>query len=381
MSARSSVEKFQQHLHDLEVQGRYRSLSLPHGIDLTSNDYLSLANHPLLRQAAKDYLHNGGVIGAGGSRLLRGHCAEHEALEAYAATFFAAPRCLYLSSGFQANITIFQALASRHDVIIYDEFVHASAREGIQNSHAKAYKVQHNDASAFEEMCKKAQQNIAQGSGGHIWIAVESLYSMDGDIAPLEALRAVAERYDATLIIDEAHASGAMGATGRGVSEALIKAHGYDRIITLHTCGKALGVAGSILCASQHVIDTIINVGRGFVYSTAPMPLQAHLVECALRIIDSDEGKERRERLYSVAKKAQQIFGGVGSYIVPLVIGNDQLCVDVAHMLQQKGWDIRAIRPPTVPVGSARLRLSLNADLTSDMLDQFAADYFEVNPS
>jgi 8-amino-7-oxononanoate synthase len=369
-SKKSGVNLFQDKLDGLKAKGRYRSLSLPNGVDLTSNDYLGLAEHPYLRDAAIVYLENGGNIGAGGSRLLRGHAEEHAALEVYATEFFAAPKALYFSSGFQANATLFQTLCSRHDTIIFDEFVHASAREGIQNSHAQHLKAQHNDVSSFEVACKKAK--------GRIWIAVESVYSMDGDIAPLDELYALAKRYDAMLVIDEAHGTGVMGASGKGVSEALIAQHGYDRIIVLHTCGKAIGVAGGLLCASSDIVEMMVNAARGFVYSTAPMPLQAHLVQKSLELIASDEGKSRREKLAVLSEKAQQFFGGSGAHVVPIVIGDDAACVDVAQKLQQKGWDIRAIRPPTVPEGTARLRLSLSAALDEETLARFAADYESV---
>ncbi|MGH1398535.1 MAG: 8-amino-7-oxononanoate synthase [Alphaproteobacteria bacterium] len=385
MCAASSINLFSKHLGDLRDKGRYRSLVLPHGVDLSSNDYLGIAGDGLLRDVAVAYLQQGGDIGAGGSRLLRGHCAEHAALEDYAAEFFAAPRALYLSSGYQANVTLFQTLCGRHDVIIFDEFVHASAREGIQNSHAARIKVQHNDAGAFEDACKKAQQNCK----GRIWIAVESLYSMDGDVAPLRELMEIARRYDAMLVVDEAHASGALGAGGRGLAyehyagyvDPAIKSQDddvWDNLITLHTCGKAIGVAGAILCASDEVVEMMINAARGFIYSTAPMPMQAHLVQQSLRIIDGDEGTRRREKLAALSGKAQQFFGGSGSCIVPIMIGNDVRAVEVAERLQESGWDIRAIRPPTVPEGTARLRLSLSAALDEGQLEAFATDFVGV---
>jgi len=396
-SARSSLNIFQDKLDGLKAKGRYRSLALPRGVDLTSNDYLGLADSDALREAAIAYLQNGGDIGAGGSRLLRGHCAEHAALEAYAAKFFAAPKTLYFSSGFQANATLFQTLCGRHDTIIFDEFVHASAREGIQNSNAQHLKVQHNDVNAFEDACKRAK--------GRIWIAVESVYSMDGDIAPLDDLYTLAEKYDAMLVIDEAHGSGVMGAKGKGLAYDLYSSSlrakrsnpssvltdsagdglprrcaprndGFpDNLITLHTCGKAMGVAGGLMCASSDVIEMMVNAARGFIYSTAPMPLQAHLVKKALEIVGSDDGGARRERLLALAKKAQQLFEGEGTHIVPIVIGDDDSCVHIAQMLQERGWDIRAIRPPTVPEGTARLRLSLSANLDAELLMNFAEDY------
>jgi len=364
-------------IEDLKAKGRYRSLSLPNGIDLTSNDYLGIAADKLLHPYAIEYLQQNGTIGAAGSRLLRGHCEEHEALETAAAQFFAAPKTLYLSSGYQANTTLFQTLPNRHDVIIFDEFVHASAREGIQNSNAARIKVQHNDACAFEDACKKARSEHK----GKIWIAVESLYSMDGDIAPIKDLFDIAKRYDAMLIIDEAHACGAMGEGGRG----LVYDH-YDtlpeNLITLHTCGKAFGVAGAIMCASEDIIDTMINKARGFIYSTAPMPLQAYLVQKSLEIAAGPEGEKRRQHLQHLSKSAQQFFAKdkneAGTYIIPIMLGNDERATSTAKALQEKGWDIRAIRPPTVPENTARLRLSLSAALSEGQLDTFIADYQTV---
>ncbi len=380
---------FQKKLQKLKERGQYRSLSLQHGIDLTSNDYLGLAEDDFLRRYAIEYLQKGGDIGAGGSRLLRGHTEAHAALEDYAAQFFAAPKALYLSSGFQANTTLFQTLCGRHDTIIYDEFVHASAREGIQNAHAKHIKVQHNDIDAFETAC----QNAYKKSSGKIWVAVESIYSMDGDIAPLDDLFALAQHYDAMLVIDEAHGTGVMGDGGRGLaydfyslssqeiasSQAPRNDGFFDNVITLHTCGKAIGVAGGLICASEDVINMMINTARGFIYSTAPMPLQAYLVQKSLEFIGGDEGQKRRDLLQKLSRKAQQLFdtpnGAKGTHIVPLMIGDNDEAVLIAQKLQQKGWDIRAIRPPTVPQGTARLRLSLSANLNEDILTKFAEDY------
>ena len=365
------VDIFQDQLNSLRREGRYRSLNLACGYDLTSNDYLGMASHPQLREAAIAFWENGGDIGASGSRLLRGHTDHHAALEEYAADFFAAPCALFFASGFQANGAIFQALPSRHDVIIFDEFVHASAREAIQYSHAKSVKVQHNDLDGFEDALKKARSGACQ----KIWIALEAVYSMDGDITPLDEIYALAETYDAIVILDEAHGTGVMGKDGRGVSNDLIVQHGYDRFVVLHTCGKALGVAGGLVCASINIIDMMINAARGFIYSTAPMPVQAYLVQHALRIVGSEDGGARRERLAKVSRRAKQHFDGPGTHIVPIIIGDNERSVYVADMLQQKGWDIRSIRPPTVPEGTARLRLSLNADMSVEKLDDFAADY------
>jgi 8-amino-7-oxononanoate synthase len=359
------MKQLSERLKRLESRGRLRALNLPLGIDLTSNDYLGMAAHPALRDAAIEFLQKGGDIGAAGSRLLRGHTKAHADLEDYAAVFFAAEKTLYFSSGFQANAALFQALPARGDTIIFDALIHASAREGIQNSLAQHIRVAHNDLEGFEAALKKAK--------GQKWIAVESVYSMDGDFAPLADLYDLACRYDAMLIVDEAHASGVYGAGGRGMSANLIAAHGYERIITLHTCGKAIGVAGGLVCSNAAVIDTLINSARGFIYSTAPLPLQAFLVQKSLEILGDAEGDRLREKLFVQCRQAQNLFGGAGSPIVPIIIGDDTAAIFVAKNLQQKGYDVRAIRPPTVPEGTARLRVSLSAALAENTLENFAA--------
>ena len=369
------MRKIPKKLKQLKDANRFRSLNLPCGIDLTSNDYLGLSGHPVLREAAVEFLQKADSVGAGGSRLLRGHTQAHADLEAHAAVFFAAPKALYFSSGFQANHALFQVLAGRHDTVIFDEYVHASAREAIQNCNARRIKVRHNDLADFENALKEATASERD----QIWIAVESVYSMDGDIAPLKELYELAEIYDALLIIDEAHATGVLGPTGKGLSEDIISAHGYERLVILHTCGKAIGVAGGLVCAREDIIDLLVNSARGFIYSTAPLPLQAYLVQKSLEIIGSAEGQSRRNILQALSKKAQTLFGGPGTHIVPIILGADEVAASVADALQEKGYDIRAIRPPTVPEGSARLRLSLSADLDEGTLDQFAADYHDIS--
>lgn len=360
------MKSFQEKLKPLEDKGRLRSLNLPAGLDLTSNDYLGMAVHDGLRGAARDYFARGGTIGAAGSRLLRGHVAEHAALEAFAETFFGAPKALYFANGFAANLSLFQTLPDRRDTIIFDAFIHASARDGIQASHAAHVRVAHNGLAAYETALKAAK--------GQAWIAVESVYSMDGDFAPLKELAALAKQYDAMLVVDEAHASGIYGEAGRGLAYELAKQDGYQNIITLHTCGKAIGVSGGLVCARPDVIDYLVNAARPFIYSTAPMPVQAFLVQKSLEILAGADGDARREKLLILCQRAQQLFGGAGSQVVPIIIGADDQAVEIAGAMQAAGYDIRAIRPPTVPEGTARLRLSLSSELDLQMLEKFARD-------
>lgn len=357
------MNKFQKTLKQLEEQGRLRSLRLPGGIDLTSNDYLGFKNHDALRSCAVDALQKETELGSGGSRLLRGHTESHQALEEFAASFFGFERSLFFATGFQANYALFTSLPDRHDVILFDSLIHASAKDGIHASHAKGIKVPHNDLDAYESALKRARESVT----GQIWIAVESLYSMDGDFAPLKELSDLVQKYDAVLIVDEAHATGVWGKDGKGLSDSLPK----ENLIVMHACGKALGVAGGLVCASADVIDYMINTARAFIYSTAPMPLQAILTQESLALVAGAEGEERRKKLHAFCEYTQSKLGGAGSQIVPVLLGEDTHAVAVAHALQEAGYDIRAIRPPTVPEGTARLRLSLSSELDQKTLDDF----------
>ena len=355
---------FLRKLDNLKERGRYRSLKLPCGIDLTSNDYLGLRSHPKLKATAIAAIENGIDMGAGGSRLLRGHTTHHENLENFAAGYFGAEKSLYFANGYTANLALFTTLPARGDTIIFDELIHASARDGIQASSAKHIRVLHNDLNAYEDALKKAE--------GQRWIAVEAVYSMDGDLAPLQELHALAQQYDAMLIVDEAHATGIFGASGKGLSEGLP----HENLIILHTCGKALGVAGGLVCASAAIIDTLVNRARPFIYSTAPPPLQALLVQTALEIVRDEP--ERRQALHKRMHYAGSIyflhgrFGNHFSPILPIIIGDDAKAVEIAQALQDAGFDIRAIRPPSVPEGTARLRLALNINVDEKTLQQFS---------
>lgn len=363
---------FLKQLNTLKDAHQYRSMALPRGIDLSSNDYLGFRSHPALKQAALAAIEDGMALGAGASRLLRGHMPEHESLEEYAAAFFGHEKALYFSNGYQANVALFQTLPDRHDVIIFDALIHASARDGIQTSLAKHIRAAHNDVQAYEDAIKNARNNGAK----NIWIAVESLYSMDGDFAPLDELYKLAQKYDAYLVVDEAHSTGVCGKNGTGLCSNF--AHN-EKLITLHTCGKALGSAGGLICASAEIISYIVNKARPFIYSTAPPPLQAHITEKALALCASDAGHTARTSLLNLinyvklntkewALNSKEVV--VQSQIIPVILGDAQKALDAAKMLQDAGYDIRAVRPPTVPKGTSRLRLSLNAGLTTEILDE-----------
>lgn len=361
---------FAQKLEAIKSKNRYRSLSLPGGIDLSSNDYLGLKEHPALRRAAIEALESGIALGSGGSRLLRGHCEEHAKLEDFAARHYGFERALYFANGYSANYALLTALPARKDIILFDSLVHASMRDGLYTPSINSQKIPHNDLDAYEAALKKHS-----GQGKCIFIAVESVYSMDGDFAPLAELHALALRYDAILIVDEAHGTGVYGDHGKGLADALPR----DHLITMHTCGKALGVAGGLVCASNDVIEYLINIARPFIYSTAPPPLQAHLTMKAIELCAGAEGDIARQKLMALCALVQTRIGGNGSQIVPIILGADEKAVSAAKYLHSQGYDIRAVRPPTVPEGSARLRLSLNAGLSAEIINAFLDDLAKLD--
>lgn len=351
-------------LAGLERKERLRTLMARDGADFSSNDYLGFAGSTRLATAVHAALQRGVPVGAGGSRLLRGNHPEHEALEAEAAAFFGAERVLYFGSGYAANAALFSTLPQRGDLIVHDALVHASAHEGIKASRAQATPAAHNDVGAFEEAIVRWRSN--GGTGGNPWIAVESLYSMDGDRAPLAALAALAERHDGFLVIDEAHATGVFGISGRGLAAEL---ENRGNVIVLHTCGKALGVSGALVGASATLCDYLVNRARGFIYSTAPSPLMAATVREALRML-VDEPERRADfdalRAFANTELAAKLgVAGSGSQILPVIIGDNGQAVRIAARMRAEGFDIRAIRPPTVPEGTARLRIAitLNVDM------------------
>ena len=361
-------------LDALAAKGRLRTLTATRGRDFTSNDFLALAGSVALRAAAAAALARGVPVGAGGSRLLRGNHPEHEALEEEAAAFFgsgADTRALYFPTGYAANAAIFATLPREGDLIVHDALIHASVRAGLEPSRIATREAPHNDVAAMDRVIRDWR---AHGGTGRVWIAVETLYSMDGDRAPLADLVALASRHDAMLVLDEAHATGVYGDQGRGLGAAF---EGAPNIISLHTCGKALGAAGALVCLPRLYRDFIVNRGRSFIYSTAPSPLMAAVVRAALKI--SAAAEQERAQLAALVRHAGAAMQALGlpvsgSHIVPVIVGEDRRAVALAAALQARGHDVRAIRPPTVPEGTARLRIALTLHVTPDDLDLLFAD-------
>ncbi len=351
-------------LQALKDDDRLRSLKPRAGIDFASNDYLALASSPRIKKAVTAALEAGTPIGAGGSRLLRGNCEEHESLEADAAKFFGAEAAMFFSNGYVANFAVLTTLPQRGDLLVMDSLVHASIHEGARAGRADIRENKHNDPQSAEDAIRDWR---AEGGTGRVWIVAESLYSMDGDFAPLEALIAIADRHDAFLMIDEAHATGVYGEQGRGLTA---RYEGRENLVVIHTCGKALGAAGALVTATRVLRDFMVNRGRPFIFSTAPSPLMAVAVSEALLILQQEpKHQQRLTDLMGFTHRQIGARGGwraSGSQILPYIVGDNARAMTLASALQARGFDIRGIRPPTVPAGTARLRISLTNNVGED---------------
>ena len=355
---------YRDQLATLEKAGRKRQLLIPGGKDFSSNDYLGLAHSGYLKEIAQTAIANGIAHGSGGSRLLGGNHPEHEALEAFAARHYGTEASLFFGSGFAANTALFATLPQTGDLLLYDAFIHASVHDGMKLGRAAFRPFPHNDCDTLEQEILSWR---AEGGTGTIWIAVESLYSMDGDQAPLADLAKIADTHAAMLVIDEAHAVGVFGERGTGLSGAIAR---QDNVIVLRTCGKALGGEGGILTMPKILREFFINRARPFIFSTAPSPLTAHLAQHAIAHVADNPSLQAD--LIEHSALARGCFDGLSlgdhqdSQIFPVIIGEDRVAVSVATILQMQGYDVRAIRPPTVPAGTARLRISLTLNVTQD---------------
>jgi 8-amino-7-oxononanoate synthase len=353
-------------LRDLEERSQRRSLAEIRGVNLCSNDYLGLAEHPALKKAVADALQGAGRTGGTGSRLLSGHAAIWDEVEEEFARFAGTEAALYFGSGYAANLGLLTSLLKKEDVVFSDALNHASLIDGIRLSGARKIIYPHLDLNVLEaglrnharERCRKL-------------IVTESVFSMDGDVAPVTELLALADRYGAGVILDEAHATGVHGPSGRGIAAE----HGNMQYLaaTLHTCGKALGSAGAFVCGSAVLKEHLINHGRTFIFSTAMPPYMAEQIRAALRLalaMDKERGEllGRSRRLDAELRSQGWHTGNSASQIVPVVVGENEQALAAAEFLQREGFAVRAIRPPTVPPGSARLRFSLTCAIAEDEL-------------
>ncbi|GAB3333064.1 pyridoxal phosphate-dependent aminotransferase family protein [Larkinella ripae] len=348
-------------LEKRRAAGLLRSLKKPTGlIDFCSNDYLGLARSEELRQtleqAARAYspLLNGST----GSRLLAGNSALAEELESEIAFFHAAEAALVFNSGYDANVGLLASLPQRGDTLLTDELIHASMIDGARLSVANRFKFRHNDLNDLENRLKSAT--------GTVYVAIESVYSMDGDLAPLPEIVELCETYEAALLVDEAHATGVFGPNGVGVVQSLgLQNRVFARI---HTFGKALGVHGAVVVGSGALRDFLINFARSFVYSTALPPHSLLAIQSVYRFLPQSEALIRR--LHTLRTYFQQQIDqrlpqtewiSADSPILGLLVPGNDACRAVAAQLQQAGFDIRPIVSPTVPAGRERLRICLHA--------------------
>ncbi|SDF80993.1 8-amino-7-oxononanoate synthase [Bradyrhizobium brasilense] len=367
-------------LEALKEDDRLRGFKPRTGTDFASNDYLALASAPRMKKALCTALDAGTPIGAGGSRLLRGNCEEHEALEAEAARFFRTQTALFFGGGYIANFAVLTTLPQQGDLLVLDSLVHASIHEGARAGRAEFRISTHNDLQSIEDTIGGWR---ARGGKGRVWIVVESLYSMDGDFAPLKDLVAIAERYEAFLVVDEAHATGVYGKQGRGLTAPY---EGRENLLVIHTCGKALGAAGALVTASGVLRDFMVNRCRPFIFATAPSPLMAVAVREAILILQEEPERQRRLiDLVNFTHRQLVVCGRASSsnsQIIPYVVGDNARTMRLASALQARGFDIRGIRPPTVPVGTGRLRISLTLNVgqddVSDMIDALVEETWGV---
>lgn len=354
-------------LRALESHDLLRTLRPPCGIDLSSNDYLRLAAHPLLRQRMVDAIQQGGC-GSTGSRLLRGHRDAFDSAERAFAAWKGTERALYFSSGYLANLAVLTTFPERGDVIVSDRLNHASLRDGLRLTAARRVAFKHADGHALEALLR------ASRGPGQVFVVTESLFSMDGDVPPLRAYARLCRETGALLILDEAHAVGTYGARGSGLIEE--SAIAPDVFLSINTAGKALGVAGAFVAGPAWAIEYLVQRARPFVFSTAPPPALAAALEASMSLVQAEPDRRARLRERAVQFRTRLREAGFAipsgdSQIVPLVIGEAARTLAVTAALQAAGFDIRAIRPPTVAPGTARLRLSVHVDLANATVDRF----------
>jgi 8-amino-7-oxononanoate synthase len=356
-------------LAELEAQGlirRRRTLETPQGarirvdgrdyVAFCSNDYLGLAAHPALIEAVREGAARYGV-GAGASHLVLGHSAAHAALERQLAEFVGLPCALLFSTGYQANLGAVTALVGRADAVFADRLNHASLNDAALLSRAEFSRYPHLDLAALE-------RQLAESRARRKLIATDAVFSMDGDVAPVPELAALAERYDAWLLLDDAHGFGVLGPRGRGVlASSGVRS---PRVVYMATLGKAAGVFGAFVAGAPEVVEILMQRARAYIYTTAAPPLLAHALQKSLELIHAAD--DRRNHLQGLARLLRERLRPKRwdlkhseSAIHPLVIGANGETVAVSEALARAGLLVPAIRPPTVPRGTARLRISLSA--------------------
>jgi len=356
-------------LRALEHRSQRRSLVEIRGINFCSNDYLGLAESPVLREHVAEAVRKAERVGGTGSRLLSGQTKEWRELEENFARFAGTEAALFFTTGYAANVGLLSSLVGRDDIIFSDERNHASLIDGMRLSGPRKVIYPHLNLNALEDALRREA-----GMPGRKVVVTESVFSMDGDIAPLAEIVNLAEKYDAVLILDEAHATAVHGPGGRGLAAAGGLAHRLLAIV--HMCGKALASSGAFVCGSGVLKEHLLNHARTFVFSTALPPYFAAQIQAALELAEgmNEERHKLVERAsgFRAALEAEGFnVAGSGSQIVPVILGQNDATLDAAEHLQREGFAVRGIRPPTVPEGGARLRLSLTTHIPPQELTRF----------
>jgi len=347
-------------------------------LNFSSNDYLGLANEPRLKEAAIKAVEKFGA-GSGASRLICGSLAPHHELEETLAHFKGIEAALSFSSGYATAVGTICALLDKHDIIILDKLVHACIVDAARLSGATIRVFAHNDLADLKAKLKWAEKVQSPKSrvqnAACTLIVTESLFSMDGDAAPLREIVALKEKYGAWLMVDEAHATGLYGKNRRGLAEEL--GVGGQIEIQMGTLGKALGASGGYICGSRTLIDFLINRARSFIFSTAPVPAAAAAATAGICFVQSADGQMRRKTLWTKVSELQSAIANwqskIPSAIIPLVIGDETKAVEAATALRARGIFVPAIRYPTVARGQARLRITLTAAHATEEINQLTA--------
>jgi 8-amino-7-oxononanoate synthase len=333
----------------LEVDGR-RFLAF------CTNDYLGLASHPALVDAARRGAAEYGV-GAGASALISGHMAAHEALEARLAAFVRLPRALHFSTGYMANLGAVPALVGRGDAVFCDALNHASLIDAVRLSRAEVHVYPHRDLDALERL-------LAESRSPARLVATDAVFSMDGDLAPVAGLADLCDRHDAWLLLDDAHGFGVLGEGGRGTLAHFGVAS--PRIVYVGTLGKAAGVSGAFVAGTRELVEWLVQRARTYVFTTNSPPMLASALLASIDLVEREEW--RRERLRALAARLRDEARGLPwrllpsqTAIQPLIVGENRAAVALMERLRSRGLWVPAIRPPTVPAGTARLRISLSA--------------------
>lgn len=353
-------ERLRQKLADRKTAHALRALrQFPALIDFSSNDYLGFSGNIRIANAVNNYLLSGGETGSGGSRLLTGNHPKLVEAEEYIAKFHHAEAALFFGSGYEANSGLIATVCHRHDTIIYDELCHASLREGIRASGAKAISFAHNDLHDLQDKL----QHVA----GNKWVITESVFSMDGDICPLLDLVTISRSNGAMIILDEAHATGVIGKKGEGLAQSC---QVQDQIFArVHTFGKAIGVQGAVVMGSRELRSALVNFCRPFIYTTAPSPMLAVAAAAAYSLLDGpcDEWQKLQELIH-FADELQDVIKGEGTAIRQVMIPGNEAVRAAAEQIQHAGFLVLPVLSPTVPAGSERIRICLHAYNTKEEL-------------